>query len=99
MTGGTVSGTVPSGRPRLRLEARDQPGLLTHLAVSLLLLVAALFLAGIVMTVAGGNPLDVYRSMFGAGFGSKWGLNDTLVKMVPLTLASLGVALAFRMKM
>ena len=44
MTGSTVSGAVPSGRPRLRLEARDQPGLLTHVAVSLLLLLVKLLL-------------------------------------------------------
>ena len=99
MTGVTVSKPLPTRRSRLRLELRDQANLLTHLLVSLLLLIVALLLSGVVMAVAGGNPLDVYRSMFGAAFGSRWGLNDTLVKMVPLALAGLGVSLAFRMKM
>ncbi len=85
--------------PRLILEQRARVSWEVNLLVTLFLLLLALGLGGIVLRIAGGQPLAVYRSMFLAAFGTKWGLSDTLVKATPLILTTLGVVLAFRMRL
>ena len=88
-----------SSWPRLILEQRARVTWDVNLLVTLFLLVLALGLGGIVLWVAGGHPVSIYRNMFLAAFGTKWGISDTLVKAVPLILTTLGVALAFRMRL
>ncbi|MGI5840132.1 MAG: ABC transporter permease [bacterium] len=65
-------------------------------AVSVLLAFAtgALFLA-----LTGHNPIAVYGRMLNGAFGSVYGISETVVKTIPLLLASLGVSVAFRMKL
>ncbi len=61
--------------------------LLFSLALSLLLL----FLGGT-------PPLQGVITLFSGAFGSRWALEDTVLKSIPIFLCSLGVAAAFRMK-
>jgi ABC-type uncharacterized transport system permease subunit len=49
------------------------------------------------MLVQGINPLTGYRDMILLAFGSPYGISETIMKAIPLMLAGLGVALAFRM--
>ncbi|HIU63914.1 MAG TPA: ABC transporter permease [Candidatus Avacidaminococcus intestinavium] len=63
------------------------------LAVFLALLFCAVFLA-----VTGQNPVAVYQAMFAGALGSEYGVSETIVKMIPLALCGLGVAVAFRMQ-
>jgi simple sugar transport system permease protein len=49
------------------------------------------------MMMQGINPLTGYRDMFLLAFGSAYGISETIMKAIPLMLAGLGVALAFRM--
>jgi ABC-type uncharacterized transport system permease subunit len=60
-------------------------------AVALALLVSAGLLA-----LTGKNPVDAYRALFDGSLGSTFGLSVTLVRMTPLLLAGLGVAISFR---
>ncbi len=94
---------LPAGRrwalPQVSLEPRAQQSWLVNAGTTVGLLLLALALGGIVILQVGGNPLVVYRNMLGAAFGSKWGISDTLVKSTPLILATLGVSLAFRMRL
>jgi general nucleoside transport system permease protein len=60
-------------------------------AVALALLVSAGLLA-----VTGTNPVDAYRALYDGSLGSTFGLSVTLVRMTPLLLAGLGVAISFR---
>ena len=50
-------------------------------------------------SLAGENPLQVYRAMFAGALGDRNGVAETLVKTTPLLLAGLGVAVAFRMQL
>jgi simple sugar transport system permease protein len=61
------------------------------LAVGLALLVSAGLLA-----LTGKNPVDAYRALYEGSLGSTFGLSVTLVRMTPLLLAGLGVAVSFR---
>lgn len=85
--------------PRVRLEPRAGMALGTSAAITLGLLVLALLLGSIVILAAGGRPFLIYRNMFVTAFGTRWGLSDTLVKTTPLLLTTLGVTLAFRMRL
>lgn len=66
---------------------------------SVLSLVLALVFGGVVLALAGENPIIVYRAMFSGALGNWNGVAETLVKTTPLLLAGLGVAVAFRMQL
>jgi general nucleoside transport system permease protein len=69
---------------------------ITALITGLSFLLALLF-GGIVLFLAGENPLQVYGAMFSGAFGDWNGVAETLVKTTPLLLAGLGVSVVFRM--
>ncbi|GAB4498102.1 MAG: ABC transporter permease [Anaerolineales bacterium] len=80
--------------PRLQQPPRWYPA-----ALSLAAVVIALFLGGIIIALAGGDPIRSYAHIAGASFGS-WGVfSDTLVKAIPLMLVGLACSVAFRMKL
>lgn len=62
-------------------------------AILLALITAALFIFSL-----GHNPLNVYFSMLEGSFGSVYRFKETLIKTIPLTITSLGILIAFKMK-
>jgi flagellar biosynthetic protein FliP len=66
-------------------------------AVPLASLAVALILGMVPMAMQGINPIIGYRDMVLLAFGSAYGISETIMKAIPLMLAGLGVALAFRM--
>jgi ABC-type uncharacterized transport system permease subunit len=56
----------------------------------------ALLLGAVFIAAAGINPVDAYSILLEGAFGSLNGLGLTIQKTVPLLLAGLGVAFAFR---
>jgi len=81
----------------LRWEKRLEPSPQINVAIPLISIALALLVGGGVILALGFNPINVYRSMFAHAFLSRSGLMDTAVKAIPLILAGLGVAFAFRM--
>lgn len=67
--------------------------------VSIISFLLALIFGGIILALAGENPLSVYQAMARGAFGDWNGVAETLVKTTPLLLAGLGVAVAFRMQL
>ncbi|HET7056115.1 MAG TPA: hypothetical protein VFI12_06605, partial [Thermomicrobiales bacterium] len=80
-------------RPQITLERihHASPARWAGVTVSSILL--ALIACGIVLLISGENPFTVYRAMFEGAFGDRYALSETLVKMIPLLLAGLGVAI------
>ena len=94
-----TSRLTDSPTDRLRVERVPTPSRwMTALVTGLSFLLALLF-GGIVLFLAGENPLQVYGSMFSGALGNWNGVAETLVKTTPLLLAGLGVAVAFRMQL
>lgn len=94
--------TLTKKRPsfRVKLEARlDEPPAWYPVAVSLGAIIVALFLGGILIAIAGGNPILSYAHIAQASFGDIGVLSDTIVKATPILLASLACSIAFRMKL
>lgn len=63
------------------------------LAIVLSLVASAIFILAL-----GHNPIDVYISMLQGAFGSIYRFKETIIKAIPLTVTSLGIAVAFKMK-
>jgi ABC-type uncharacterized transport system permease subunit len=81
----------------IRLEPRLEVRPWLRYAVPLASLALALVLGMVPMVVQGINPIAGYRDMVVLAFGSAYGISETIMKAIPLMLAGLGVALAFRM--
>src|ERR687890_1118040 len=84
---------------RFRIERAPAASRWTMALVTGLSFLLALLVGGIVLFLAGENPLQVYGSMFSGALGNWNGVAETLVKTTPLLLAGLGVAIAFRMQL
>lgn len=67
------------------------------ISVSSILL--GLIFAGLFVWITGNDPFELYRLIIQSSVGSSYGLTETVVEMIPLALCSLGVSLAFRMKL
>ena len=85
---------------KIRVEPRlDVPPAWYPLVVSLGALVFALFLGGILISFAGGDPIRSYQHIAKASFGDIGVLSDTIVKATPILLVALACSVAFRMKL
>ena len=95
--------TLPNKRRkpfRIKVEPRlDEPPAWYPAAVSALAIFVALVLGGIVIAIAGGNPLASYAHIARASFGDIGVLSDTIVKATPIILTALACSIAFRMKL
>jgi simple sugar transport system permease protein len=60
------------------------------------LLALALLVFGLVLLVFGRNPLRAYADIFSSTLGSWYGVSETLVKLTPLVLTALAVAVPAR---
>ncbi len=76
---------LPSSSRRLRA------GLSSFGAVLLSLVVG-----GLLMVIAGGEPVAAYGALIDGAFGSPYALGQVLILAVPLLIMGLGLALAFR---
>ena len=59
---------------------------------------AALVASGLVMLIMGFNPLEIYAQIVKSSVTSVRKLRETLNKTILLTVLSLGISVAFRMK-
>lgn len=83
--------------PAIRVEKHPTPSRTVAALVPVVSVLLALVVGALLLLIAGRDPIAVYGAMFGGAFGSVNGLAETLVKTIPLLLAALGVAIAFRM--
>ncbi len=99
---------VPAGSPTragrslpwtVRLERRLEVPRWLPIATTLGAVGVALLLSGVVLWVAGGDPIAIFGHILRSSFGSLGVLSDTLVKATPLILTGLACALAFRMRL
>ncbi len=99
MTESTLSGR--RGRSlRILVEPRlSEPPAWYPAAVSLVAILTALIVGGVVIQAAGGDPIRSYIHIAKASFGDIGVLSDTIVKATPILLAALACSVAFRMKL
>ena len=66
------------------------------LIMPLYAVITGLILGGAIMAVAKYNPFAAYAALYAGAFGNPTALGNTLAGAVPLMLAGLGIAVAFR---
>jgi simple sugar transport system permease protein len=60
-------------------------------------IVAALATGAVFLALMGVSPFEAYSAMFRAAFGDGYGVSETLVKAIPLSMAAIAVMLCFTM--
>jgi simple sugar transport system permease protein len=81
---------------RVRIERRAAPSRAAGWAGGALALVLAFGAGGLVLLLAGANPIQAYGVMARGAFGSPHDLSEVVVKAIPLMLTGLAVAVAAR---
>ena len=84
---------------RIKLVKRDKESLAARIAVPMVSILLALLFGWIFLAVFGYQPEQIYIKMVYHSLGSKYALSETVVKAIPLMVTSLGISVAFRMKL
>lgn len=66
--------------------------------VQVMSIVVAMLIASIFILLTKNNPIEVYEAMIKGAFGSSYRIKETIIKSIPLTVTSLGIIIAFKMK-
>jgi simple sugar transport system permease protein len=80
--------------PRLEEPPRWYPFMISFLAIFV-----ALIAGGVIIMIAGGDPLKTYAHIARASFGNIGVFSDTIVKATPLILVGLACSVAFRSRL
>jgi general nucleoside transport system permease protein len=82
----------------IRIVRKDDTTGLRAALVRVASIVAALAVSVLLVWILGYDPLRTFGAILQGSFGSTFGLLNTVVMAVPLTMAALAVAVAFSMK-
>jgi len=83
----------------MRFERRDHPSPILTVLAPVGAVLAALLVAGLLIAIAGANPLRAYGLILKGAFGSRLGFSETLTRATPLILTGLAAAVAFRARL
>ena len=86
-------------RGRWRIEKAPTPSRLASILTPAASIALGLLTGAVLILLTGENPLEVYGAMLSGALGDRYGWAETIVKMTPLLLTGLGVAVAFRMQL
>jgi general nucleoside transport system permease protein len=78
------------------IERRFSYAWASGLTIPVMSVVLAVIVGGVVILVAGNNPLTAYWELLKGAFGGPYNISETLVASIPLMLTGLAVAFAFR---
>ena len=82
----------------LKIEKREEVGLVWRILSIVIALAAAFLISAFVIEAAGANYREAFISLFIGAFGSWNAFTETLVKSIPLLFTGLATAIAFKGK-
>ena len=82
----------------IKITKRDNVPRRQTALILIMSIVLALVFSGIVLLFFNLNPLEVFGTIVTGSLGSPMRIEQTLIKAIPLTIASLGILVAFKMK-
>lgn len=82
----------------IRIAKRSDVSKRRNIAARSAAVLLALALSALFIVFLGHNPIKVYISMLEGSFGSLYRIKETIIKTIPLTITSLGILMAFKMK-
>ena len=89
---------IKTKEPFLRIIKRDTPGSLNSMLMYTAAVVAAIIAGGLYILLMGFNPINYYNKVITGCFDNSIYINGFLRLLIPLIIASLAVAMAFKMK-
>ncbi|MBU3143706.1 ABC transporter permease [Clostridium sp. CF012] len=81
----------------VRFVKRDEISKGKSVTIRIASVILALLVFSIVIILMSKNPIDVYASMIKGAFGSPYSIRETIKLAIPLCIAGLGIAVAFKM--
>ncbi len=85
-------------RSRIRVNPRGTAGPAVRFGVPFLALIVALAIGGVILTIAGNNPIEAYITLFDSSLNGWTAIARTLALATPLILTGLAAAVAFQMR-
>ena len=82
----------------IRIAARTELSARGESLLRIMSAFAALAASGLIMAIMGYNPFDIYHRIIIGSMGTAFRFQETIHRAIPLTVLSLGTAVAFRMK-
>jgi simple sugar transport system permease protein len=82
----------------IRIVTKSELSTFQENMLRVLAVLASLAAAALVILCMGYNPAEVFAKIVAGSLGSAYRLKETVHKAIPLTVMSLGIACAFRMK-
>lgn len=82
----------------LKITKRDNLTQKQGYLIRALAIILAILSTGVILTVFGLNPFRVYYAIIEGSLGTELRIKQTIIKAIPLTITSLGILVAFRMK-
>lgn len=82
----------------LRVTKRDAMSRNKEYTVRILAVGLSIVFAGMIMLLFGLDPLEIFKSLIVGSVGTQMRIKQTLIKAIPLCIASLGISVAFKMK-
>ena len=70
-----------------------------RIAITICAIIFALLVGGVFLYIVGVNPFEAYFNVCSQIFTNKWGIEDLLLKMSPLMLTGISVAIAAKMRL
>lgn len=83
---------------KVQFDKRESTDSRVEAGYTFLAIILALLLGGIFIAFNKVNPFDAYIQIFRSVLGTSYGFSETLVKMIPLILTGLSVAIALNNK-
>jgi len=83
---------------RIRITKRQEPRGWSSCLVVVAAVALSLLLSGILLSLRDIPPLTGLAVLFKGAYGSRFAIEDCLIKAIPIFLCSLGVAVAFRLQ-
>ncbi len=80
----------------LSVEKRQDTNLLLEIAALLIALVCSMLVSGLLIRIAGADPIEGFVNLFKGGFGGKRQILETLLRSAPLLFTGLATVIAFR---
>jgi simple sugar transport system permease protein len=85
-------------RNPLQVTKRDNLPRKWAIIIQVSAVLLSLLFSGVVLLCFGLNPVKVFATIFEGALGTGMRVQQTIIKAIPLTIASLGILVAFKMK-
>jgi len=81
----------------IRISKRSDDMKVNQVIVRIVAVVMSIVCAGLVLLIMGLDPINIFRSIIDGSLGTELRIKQSIIKAIPLLIASLGIIVAFKM--